>query len=568
MKAAMWLSVAGLAWVSPALSEPATGNWTGAIDGHIVTLVHIEAGAGGKLDGTLASHEAPLDQPDVHAQTSAIDEITANDAHLSFSAPGIGGHFDGRWDPAKASWIGTFQWGKAGGYKSTLDLKRTDLTALPPAPPPVVYSRPADETRALDQFVQAYADDGRFMGSVLVMQDGKILLDKGYGMADVANGRPDTPDTAYHIGSITKQFTAAAILLLQDRGQLKVSDPVRAYLPDAPASWDRITLFDLLTHTSGLGDDGDDFAGRWAQDETPAQLFAAIRKEPLKFQPGSQFSYSNAGYAILGLVIEKVSGRPYGDFLRDNLFTPLGMTHTAYNPPPSPAQAQGYDGGVDGPIPTRNPLALSLGFAAGGIVSTTHDMALWQARLLGGQVLSPASLTQMTTPFKANYGLGVEVVKNEGRLDIKHNGEVPGFRTTEHYEPGEKLSIVVFSNFDTLAPIVLGYDLIKVAHGLPGRLPHKPYPVPPEILAGYAGTYVISPKLTLVVAFKDGRLTVKGGDYPEFALYGASDTLFYSKSLVYDVTVGFVKGADGSLSLVLGNEGQPDQTGKRVAPAS
>jgi CubicO group peptidase (beta-lactamase class C family) len=560
MKKALWLIVTGLVLAGPALSEPATGNWTGAIDGHLVSLVHIETGSDGKLVGTFASHEAPLDTPDFHALKTTIDDVVATDDHLSFSILGNSGLFDGRWDSAKASWIGTFQWGK-GGYVSHLNLKRTDLASLPPAAVPITYASPADETQALDQFVHAYADDGRFMGSVLVMQNGKVLLDKGYGMADIARKRPNTPDTAYHIGSITKQFTAAAILLLQEQGKLKISDSVRAYLPDTPASWDQITLFDLLTHTSGLGDDGDDFAGRWAQDVTPAQLLAAIRGETLKFQPGSEFSYSNAGYAVLGMVIEKASGRSYGDFLSDNLFRPLGMTSTAYNPPLSAVQAQGYDGSVDGPIPTRNPLALSLGYAAGGIVSTTHDMALWQTKLLGGQVLSPASLQQMITPFKDNYGFGVEVVKNDGHLDVKHNGNVPGFRTTAHYEPDQKLNVVVLGNLNTLGPIFLGYDLIKLAHGMPGRLPPKPYPVSPTILASYAGTYVMSPKLKFVVTFEKGRLIAEGGDYPKFALYAASETAFYSKSLEYDVTVDFVKAANGTMAFVLHNEGQPDLSG-------
>ena len=557
-----WLSGAGLVWALPALCEPATGNWTGAIDGHTISLVHIDAGADGKLFGTFANHEAPLDEPDVHAQTTAITDVAATADHLSFSVPGAGGAFDGHWDAAKASWIGIFQWGK-GGWKSTLDLKRTDLTSLPPVAHPIVYASPADETRALSDLVQAWADDGRFMGSVLVMQNGKVLLDKGYGFADVATGRPDTPDTAYHIGSITKQFTAAAILLLQERGKLKIGDSVRTYLPDAPASWDHITLFNLLTHTSGLGDDNNDFPDRWAQDEPPAQLWAAIRNEPLKFQPGSQYSYSNSGYAVLGLIIEKVSGRPYGDFMRDNLFRPLGMTATAYNPALSPFQAQGYAGSIDGPIPTPDPYALSLGFSAGGLVSTTHDMALWQRKLLDGKVLSTASLKQMITPFKADYGFGVVVSSRTGHLDIFHSGRVPGFHTNAHYLPDDTLSVVVFGNLDTSAPEVLGSNLVRVAHGLPGASPPKPYPVPPAVLAGYAGTYVI-PKLGQdVVTYENGQLIIADGGNPKVALYGSSETNFFSKS--WDLTtLEFVKATDGSMSMIFHfSDGRPDIWSKR-----
>ena len=559
----LWLSAAGLIWAAPALCEPAAGNWTGAIDGHTISLVHIEAGADGKLAGTFASHEAPLDAPDVHAQTTAITDVVATDDHLSFSVPGAGGTFDGHWDAAKASWIGIFQWGK-GGWTSTLDLKRTDLTALPPAARPVVYASPAEETKALNDLVQAWADDGRFMGSVLVTQNGKVLLDKGYGMADVATGRPDTPDTVYHIGSITKQFTAAAILRLQDRGKLKISDPVKTYLPDAPATWDHITLFNLLTHTSGLSDDDNDFLGHWAEDETPARLWAAIRNEPLKFEPGSQYSYSNAGYAVLGLIIEKVSGQAYGDFMRDTLFKPLGMTATAYNPPLSPVQAKGYVVRMDGPSPTPEPFALSLGFAGGGLVSTTHDMALWQTKLLGGQVLSPTSLKQMITPFKNRYGFGVEVFTLDGHPDIDHNGRVPGFQTTAHYEPDDTLSVIVFGNLDNITPQILANNLLKAAHGEPGRLPPKPYPVPPAVLASYAGTYVVSPTYQVAVHDENGQLVVGGGEYPRAAIYGSSETMFYSKSWD-NLTLEFVKAADGTMSVILHYaDGEPERVGKRV----
>jgi CubicO group peptidase (beta-lactamase class C family) len=569
MKGAVCVSVAVLIWTSPALCEPVTGNWTGAIDGHTITLVHIEAGADGKLFGTFSNHETPLDAPDFHAQKTTIADVVVTNDHLSFSVPGAGGEFDGTWDAAKVSWIGTFQWGKKG-YKSTLDLTRTDLTSLPLAAHPVVYASPADETRALNDLVQTWADDGRFMGSVLVMQDGKILLDKGFGMADVSKGLPNTPDTAYHIGSITKQFTAAAILLLQDRGKLKISDPISTYLPDAPAAWDQITLIDLLTHTSGLGDDGDDFTGRWAQDETPAQLWAVIRNEPLKFRPGTQFSYSNTGYAVLGLVIEKVSGRSYGDFLRDNLFKPLGMTATAYNPPFSPIQAHGYIGSVDGPVPTHNPLALSLAFAAGGIVSTTHDMALWQTKLLGGQVLAAAALKQMTTPFKNNYGFGLEIADRDGHLDFGHDGQVPGFHTSAHYQPDNRLNVVVFGNLDTWAPVILRNSLVSVARGLPGRLPPKPYVVLPAVLASYAGTYELSPNSRVVFTYENGKLTAQvpaapDRDAPRVEVFASSESHFFSKS--WEVaTFEFVKTDDGTVSVVLHHlDGMPDEVGKRQA---
>ena len=239
------------------------------------------------------------------------------------------------------------------------------------------------------------------------------------------------------------------------------------------------------------------------------------------------------------------------------------MTSTAYNPPPSPDQAQGYEGSVDGPIPPPWPMALSLAYASGGIVSTTHDMALWQTKLLSGQVLSPASLKQMTTPFKNNYGFGVWVAERDRHIDISHDGVVPGFRTIEHYEPDDRLSVVVLGNLDTSAPDILGNNLLKVARGLPGQLPPKPYPGSPAALASYVGTYVISPKLQAIVTYENGQLILAYGVNPKLTFYGESETLFFSKIWEY-ATLEFVKAADGTMSVILHfTDGEPDEVGKR-----
>ncbi len=557
MKEALWLAAAGLVWATPVLCEPATGNWTGAIDGHLVSLVHIEAGADGKLAGTFASHEAPLDAPDARALESAITDIQATTDHLSFTVLGNSGLFDGRWDDGKKAWVGTFQWGK-DGYKSSLSLSRTDLASLPGAARPVTYAHPEDEIRAMDQLVQAYADQGRFMGSVLVMRDGKILLDKGYGFADIAHALPDTPQTAYRVGSITKQFTAAAILLLQDHGKLKVDDPVKAYLPDAPAAWDHVTLFNLLTHTSGLVRDARRDDGNI--DDTPAHLLALLKDQPLQFAPGAQYSYSNAAYDLLGLIVEKVSGQAYGDFVHDNLFVPAGMTATTYEPGTDPRIAVGYEDSLRGHVPVPDSVYANE-YAAGGIVSTTHDLARWQSALLSGRILSPVALRRMTTPFKDNYAMGIEINKPMGHLDISHGGRLPGFLTMVHYEPDDRLSLIVLGNDDRSTPTIAD-SLQDIAHGLPGTFPPKPVDVPQAVLETYVGTYVVSANVKFVVMLKDGQLLTQAPRTGVIPIYGRSGTLFYT-NLVDGVTLEFTRAADGHLQAILHQEGQPDLVGKR-----
>src|SRR6476469_8371708 len=184
----------------------------------------------------------------------------------------------------------------------------------------------------MEQIVQAYVP-GKFMGTVLVARDGKSLLDKGYGFANLEWQVPNTPTTKFRLGSITKQFTAASILLLEERGKLKIEDPVKKYLPDAPAAWDKVTIFSLLTHTSGIPSftGFPDYTSTEAIPSTPEKLVARFRDKPLEFQPGEKWNYSNSGYVLLGYLIEKISGQSYADFVKQNIFDKLGMKDSGYD---------------------------------------------------------------------------------------------------------------------------------------------------------------------------------------------------------------------------------------------
>src|ERR1700680_80387 len=189
-----------------------------------------------------------------------------------------------------------------------------------------VLGRTQDVSR-MDQIMQSYASAKTFMGTVLVARGGEILLGKGYGMANLEWDIPNAPSTKFRLGSVTKQFTAASILLLEERGKLKVEDPVKKYMPDAPAGWDKVTIRHLLTHTSGIPS----FTGfpEYRKIEpfetTPEKEVALFRDKPLEFAPGEKWNYSNSGYVLLGYLIERISGQPYEKFVQENIFTPLGM---------------------------------------------------------------------------------------------------------------------------------------------------------------------------------------------------------------------------------------------------
>ncbi|HEY6230679.1 MAG TPA: serine hydrolase domain-containing protein, partial [Pyrinomonadaceae bacterium] len=260
-------------------------------------------------------------------------------------------------------------------------------TTLATAQQPSIQSERA--TR-MEQIVQAYVP-GKFMGTVLVAQDGKIVLDKGYGFANLEWDIPNTPRTKFRLGSLTKQFTAASILLLEERGKLKIEDPVKKYMPDAPAAWDKITIFHLLTHTSGIPSFTGfaDYRSREAEAITPEKLVEWFRDKPLEFEPGTKWNYSNSGYVLLGYLIEKISGQSYAEFVQQNIFTPLGMKDSGYdsNSAIIAHRAAGYTPGNSGPV-NAGFVHMSIPFSAGALYSTTEDLLRWEQGLFGGKVLT------------------------------------------------------------------------------------------------------------------------------------------------------------------------------------
>jgi CubicO group peptidase (beta-lactamase class C family) len=328
----------------------------------------------------------------------------------------------------------------------------------------------AQDTSRMEQVIQTYVANKTFMGSVLVARGSEILLNKGYGFANLEWDIPDSPSTKYRLGSITKQFTAASILLLEERGRLKVEDPVKKYIPDAPAAWDRITIFNLLTHTSGIPN----FTNfpEYKQIEpfpaTPEKIVALFRDKPLDFQPGEKWNYSNSGYVLLGYLIEKISGESYEKFLRENIFTPLGMPDSGYdsNSAVIARRAAGYAPNPSGPV-NAGFIHMSIPHAAGALYSTTADLLRWEQGLFGGKVLSSASLQKMTTPFKNDYAFGLVVSQRNGRKRISHNGGIEGFNTFLGYYPEDRITVVVLANLNGSAPDELGTKLGALAHGDP-----------------------------------------------------------------------------------------------------
>jgi CubicO group peptidase (beta-lactamase class C family) len=296
--------------------------------------------------------------------------------------------------------------------------------------------------------------------SVAVVRGPDTLVMKGYGEASVELHRPATASTVYRVGSITKQFTAAEIMRLAERGKLSIDDEVMKYLPDAPVHGRAITIRQLLNQTSGIHEYMTEPAWRatWTQPQplSQQQVVAFVNHDSLDFEPGKAWEYSSTNYVLLGMIIEKVSGEAYASYLRRDLFQPLGLTETTYCPsrPTGPTFAEGYGANVGSPGAKPTEFLDLTSYAAGALCSTARDLLKWQRALAGGRVVNETSYALMTPPDTLSdgkplaYGFGLEVGSLGGHLQIGHGGATNGFVSVINYYPGDGLNVVVLTNED------------------------------------------------------------------------------------------------------------------------
>ena len=419
----------------------------------------------------------------------------------------------------------------------------------------------------MDQIARSYADSHQFMGSVLVAQGDKVVFEKGYGAANLEWDIPNSSVTKFRIGSMTKQFTAASILLLEERGKLKTDDLVKKYIPDAPAAWDKITIYNLLTHTSGIPSftSFPDYHSSEATPTTPDALVARFRDKPLEFQPGEKWNYSNSGYVLLGYLLEKISGQSYADFVSENIFKPLAMKDSGYDSSSAIVlhRASGYSPGPNGPV-NSGYIDMSIPFSAGALYSTTRDLLLWEQGLYGDKVLSAASLKKMTTSFKENYGCGLMIHTVNGHLEFEHGGGIEGFNTEMAFYPDDKLTIIVLGNLNGGAPGDIAAKLGAVAHGEKVVLQseRKEIQAPRAVLAKYVGNYELAPGIFIAMSLDGDRLFTQLTGQPKFEVFSESETTFFLK--VVDAQLTFETDSQGKVTDVVLHQNGMDQTAKRT----
>jgi len=341
----------------------------------------------------------------------------------------------------------------------------------------------------LDDYMNALTDAGQFSGAVLVAQNGTVLLSKGYGMANDEYSVPNTPQTVFRIASNTKQFTAAAIMKLQEQGRLNVTDLITKYIPDAPPQWKDIRIDELLNHTSGMPREG----GYDVTDPTNIALPDLVHRFyalPLDFEPGTNYSYSNNGYITLSYIIERASGQSYDEYLYQNIFKPLGMDSTGGQETSDivPNLACGYTTEA-GTLINYDLQNIHNVYGAGALHSTTEDLYRWgQVFQTPGGILSSASVGAML-----EHSYGITKASFENHTVVSFTGRNFGYISQILYFPDDNVTILWLSNYDRTYVANLTKDLIAITFGgpysLPQRIDRQETPLNATALQDYIGTY-------------------------------------------------------------------------------
>lgn len=402
----------------------------------------------------------------------------------------------------------------------------------------------------IDEYMQAAVERSHFSGTVMVARDGRVIT-RSYGMASIEHGVPNTPQTRFRIGSLTKQFTAMGVMMLQERGKLNVQDSICKYLPECPEAWQPITIHHLLTHSSGIPN------FTYSLNNVEPVNFSSplahhmehLRKATLEFTPGARFRYSNSGYILLGHIIEKASGEPYDAFLRKNIFEPLGMTNTGYEDKGSiiKRRAAGYslrnDKLVSAPY-----VDMSMPYSAGALYSTAEDMYLWDQALYTEKLISRKSLNLMFTPFKGNYGYGWDITEQFGRRRIGHMGWIEGYASYILRFPDDKLTIIIMSNLDGALVNTMARDLAAIALGVQRSTvqQRKAIKVDPKIYDAYVGQYQLAPDFIVTVIKEEDKLMAQAQARAKIELFPESEIEFFVKE--YDAQIMFVWDAKGQVT--------------------
>lgn len=431
----------------------------------------------------------------------------------------------------------------------------------------------SDLTRRVDAYVGPYVRSRNFSGAVLIAHGDRVLVRKAYGLANEELGVPNAPETRFHIASVSKSFTAAAVLRLEEQGRLRVQDPLARFVPDYQGG-DRITLHHLLAHTSGIRNVNQlpGYDERSRQPWTLEQIVGWFRNEPLEFEPGSRYRYSNSNYNLLAYVVEKASGEVFGEYLRRNVLGPAGLRDTAHHGDAAalvPGRASGYvPTGPDG-LENAPFIDWSIKTGNGSLYSTVDDLHRWVLSLRSGKVIGPASLDRMLSDHGDGVGYGWFIRKGPPR-SFGLSGRSPGYAASLEHFVDEDLVVVVASNVYSSLTQSMAPDLAAIARGEERRplLPERPADVPAEVRARYAGRY----RFGCDFAFNPGLLAEVRPAGDGLVLVGGGTTYLIPLSAekfldrLYGGTVSFRSDPDGRVRSLVWTFGRDYEAIRMVEP--
>lgn len=376
--------------------------------------------------------------------------------------------------------------------------------------------------------------------SVIVVKKGSILYKKGFGIADMEMDLPVKPDMVFRLGSITKQFTAVAILQLADQGKLSLQDDIKKFIPDYGIK-EPITVEQLLNHTSGIKSytNIDTFWSKMRIDLVPREIIRLTEKDTLEFKPGSKWNYNNTGFVILGYIIEKISGKTYEEYVEQNLFKPAGMTSSYYGSESRiiKNRAKGYK--REGKTYYNSDyISMTLPHAAGSLLSTVEDLWKWNKALYGYKLVGKEWVEKAITPYilpngeSTHYGFGLGIGTVQGSKSIEHSGGIPGFLTNAVYLPAEEVFIAAFSNCDCRGTDGIVTKIAAAAIGKPFNF--STIPLSESNARKYEGVYQNEAKEERIIRWANGNLTSKraGGSENILKMY-EKDKFFFETSISF-----------------------------------
>ncbi len=371
--------------------------------------------------------------------------------------------------------------------------------------------------------------------TALVFKEGKVLYRKAFGMANLELKVPMKPENVFEIGSITKQFTSVSILMLIEQGKLSLDDEITKFIPDYPTNGKKIAVHHLLNHTSGVKSytDMESFMALARQDMSPIEIIDHFKNEEMEFDPGEKWKYNNSGYIILGHIIEEVSGKPYAEFVSENIFKPLGMKSSYYGSMTQliPNRATGYSP-VESGWRNADYLSLTLPYAAGSLMSSVDDMLLWHKAVHNNKLIKPESRalaftnTTLNNGDPTNYGYGWSVSEVNGTPSIEHGGGIFGYTTSGIYVPEENLYVIVLTNRDGSSPADVSVKMAAHALGKPYAETDIKISLTEAQLKKWVGNYAFDEDVLRSITFEDGKLFSQREGSDKLPIFPLSENRF------------------------------------------